>query len=1388
MEAAGHDVQQEPHAAPEPAVVGGAPAGPVTAPAGPAAGPDAVRGWALARRAEAVAGMQRGAGNVAVNRWIAGAQLQRQPHADSPEDPPGKVARLLHAHDGSNASRDGILRACMEAATRYDDVVKAWKLVDQRNLLDAAKALGQGTADAARVYAYLRFGKLRLADKLFFAGIGAGTDKETVWRLLPQIRAQFTEVEGEFKSSYGSEEATAFGNEYKKDGTLIDGSPSRIAGFLDEEADDEVEETKFRVLLTYGEVRPVDEIYMAVRSVHAFAGGIMGALDKVAKATPPGTKPNVEATYLSTYKINLTDQLKAELGEKSENYARARLILDGDYTTKNRIKLACEGVGTGMKEIWAALDDARASNQLAPLKAEWEAGGEIKQWLDGELLVTKADKDRIAAILKNESTMDARLAQLGLEIDDTKAILKAALERDDVRASFATEWANTNGDFYKRFTNDGKRGTVWGDDLIRGDWMKRLTLAAIPIESEDGVLKLLASPEATDERRKTVRSDPELLGALQKMDAWPRIDPLLQPRQDLRQRADWLKDRFEKEAMSGLQLGSVSAAAYAFDDEQRELDVALGKAKDPHNLTDEERKKIGPLAQGAEDALASFIRVRDELDAVAIQVVGAVAGLLATALTGGAAGPVAASMLARAALAQGCASVAAVWVVKGERTTGGEAARAFAVGSASGATGALVASPIMAALSPEYSAALKSAGAKVAEDIAAREFSTVGLGTMKAVTEGLATGVTGSAVESASKIETWRSGFVEGLKTVFEDAAKGGLTGAAMGGVVEFLRLSLFGKKPGAAGQGGAGGGDVAETPTKLEPAHVERARVILESGEAITFERWQKEILPQIGGGEAVAREALGRARQQILQELAAKVRVELAAQGVDLAVPPRLGFDGELELLLLPQQNGAAVTPEAQAGALKAAAAIVGKELDEAAQKRLGVKVSADAAGGVMGPDVYPTSNRTLKPDKLKELMKNEVVGATGPWAVEGTTLRAAAADLVYELSVPGAAAGAPASMIDVKVSIVAGTDLAGGAHPTAAGGSVAGRGRVTLKPPDATGRWTAEVQIDANLAPESVKFVAGHEIDEIARIVRTLPAGADQAAINAQMKAGVFTHEPLAPAKPGEPPAATAHDHAAAVELYELMTRQGRAAKPEEKRALGESMTKLVHYMALDDPTNLGAKLALLAEHGAGDEWKQFIDSIRDVGATAATVRATALSGGALPAGSLLGQGLIDTAHIVLPEPHTPNPAGNQALASWDASGISGGHDNAALLAWVRNTEHGYALGPPKTKSAGGVDGFCYDQYFWEGAGPPVAFKPGDPVPAGWRISNVPKTTVGDIGAFLQKVDAALVDYIKANHGGAMPVQARPALTLDGGMRVDVWIQNGRVTSAYPVGAWF
>jgi hypothetical protein len=859
------------------------------------------------------------------------------------EDPPAKVVRTLKelGLNRTNGNRDTFLRACMEAGGRYDEVAAAWKTDSGGgDLLQAAQRIARGTPDAARVYAYLRFGQLRLADKLFFAGIDAGTDKETIWRLLPAVKKDMVKTNQEFTDSYSKDGPGAFGAHYTKDAKLPDGVSNKLAGFLAEEADDEAERVKFNALLVYGELRPVDEIKIAIESVHLFTGDIMAGLDKLAKKTAPNTKPDAVAAYKASYDQDLGQQLKVHLGEKSSNAAKATHILEGTWTPRNRILWACEGAGTNMKEIWAALDDAQATNQLEPLKKEWDEKKEIYQAVTGELAVFSADVKRIEAILENKGDMLSRIAQLGLTVDDTKPVLKAVLEREDVEKSFREDWPKRGEKFWKDFTQDGKRATVWGDAIAYGPFTHTLS-AAIAVDSEEGILKLLANPKRTDGERKAVREDLELTKSLQKLDSWSsRIEMLLAPKDDLRARADYLRARFEKEAMSGMGLGASAANAYAFEDEYRALDVALGKAKDPHNLTPDERKQIDPLLQGTEEALESFIRIRDEMDAVAIQVVGAVAGLLATAATGGAAGPVVGSLLARAALAQGCASVASVWAVKGERITGAEGLRAFATGAAGGAVGAWAASPVMARLSPEFAAALKSGSREVAEQVATKQFSGTGLGVMKGVVEGGVSGVAGSAVDSASQQDTWRFGFIEGLKKVLDDSVRGGLTAAATGGgmgVVDYLKVALFSGGKGAAPPAAGDKPPAADAPPpKVEAAHVERARIILEAGGDITFARWQKEILPAFGGHAPVARQALGLARRQMLQNLADQLNPVLKAKGVELRVPETVSFDGPVELNLVPLEqstsvatDGAPRAADAQATALDDAAAEVHKKL---------------------------------------------------------------------------------------------------------------------------------------------------------------------------------------------------------------------------------------------------------------------------------------------------------------------------------------------------------------------------------------------------------------------------------------------------------------------------
>ena len=702
------------------------------------------------------------------------------PAAEKPVD---RVVRLIR----ELGDREAMLKACLAAGAQWDQVEQAWQATkDPRSLLDAVKNFSQGAGDAARVYAYLRFGSLRLADKLFIAGIGAGTDEETIYRLLPAIRTSLGETATAFADSYSKNGGTAYGAEYTTDATLPDGQSNKIAGFLDDELSGG-DQIKANALLAYGELRPVDEVEIALRATHIGQGDIMAALDKVHHSAPDGQKPQAEAQYNQSYHRELRPLLSAELGEAGRNFARARMILDGDFTPVNRIRIACEAWVVDTAQIFEALGDATAA-QLAELKKDWDANGEVRKLVEGKWTISGAEGKRIRTFITNGGTgMEARLALAGVETTDTQGVIQAALKNPETRQAFAAEYPK-KAEFYQAFTGNGTIGaaTLWGDKLVSPDWHVRLKLA-VELRSEEGVKDVLTTMVTTDAARAEVRADEPTMAVLKDMSGWSAIEPLTAPREDLQARSVWLGQRFERE--KGMWGDTASAAAYG--DEKRQLDAELAKAVDPAHLTPAERARIQPLVAGAESALNDFIQVRDQLDAIAIQVVGTIAGLLATALTGGAAGPVTASLLARVALAQACANVAAVWVVKGERTTGGEATRAFAVGAVTGASQLLASGPVMGVLSAEYKAALATESAQVAAAVAEREFTGTGLGAMKAAGEGLVSNSVGSAVDTASRSETWRKGFIDGLAQTFEKAAEGGLTGAVTGAAAELFSAAV---------------------------------------------------------------------------------------------------------------------------------------------------------------------------------------------------------------------------------------------------------------------------------------------------------------------------------------------------------------------------------------------------------------------------------------------------------------------------------------------------------------------------------------------------------------------------------------------------------------------
>jgi hypothetical protein len=365
----------------------------------------------------------------------------------------------------------------------------------------------------------------------------------------------------------------------------------------------------------------------------------------------------------------------------------------------------------------------------------------------------------------------------------------------------------------------------------------------------------------------------------------------------------------------------------------------------------------------------------------------------------------------------------------------------------------------------------------------------------------------------------------------------------------------------------------------------------------------------------------------------------------------------------------------------------------------------------------------------------------------------------------AVPGAA-----TKVTVRVVRVTSTAMSGDAHPSAAG-SLAGPGRVRLSKPSGGGDWTGTIEVDPHLEPDAVRFVVGHELDEMSRIIRTNPTS--QADIDAQMRPVLFTQEP--PILSGGAPRATAHDHAAAVELFDLQ-RALRTASGPKKVALEASAKKLITYMGLEDPTNLGAKLAVLEQYADFPEAVRFVEALRERAARQITFRAFGVGG--IPAGSALATNPSLVEHLGLPE---PTRAGD-----FLTKGIGGGHDQAVLLSWVANSTNGYGVRMVGQKSGAGFVITAYEQYRWTGGGEPPPF-PGTANPPGWQLatgsglstSYLPKTTVDNLPAFIKAIDDELAKLPDSRWKGVpkadIPITA-------GGVGVMVHVKDGVVTTVY------
>lgn len=437
----------------------------------------------------------------------------------------------------------------------------------------------------------------------------------------------------------------------------------------------------------------------------------------------------------------------------------------------------------------------------------------------------------------------------------------------------------------------------------------------------------------------------------------------------------------------------------------------------------------------------------------------------------------------------------------------------------------------------------------------------------------------------------------------------------------------------------------------------------------------------------------------------------------------------------------------------------------------------------GATHGLDVHPLTN-------VRPVQGGGTAGNLGPTRVEQILARMARAprtrgatlarvtDRHYRMTIPR-----PGGAVTVDVHVASADTLPPSQvhRPTGGGPSQAGPARDSLTPPGVPGgNWRADITLDNRLPVANAEFVLGDELDEIAEILFARPA-ATPAEIAAQMDNSVFRRGA------GANPPVTADDRATAGQLFEIHSKRvqlmrertqlrarqnlspaerDRLAQVErEITAHGDSLARLAGYMALDEDANMLLKIQLLRETAIEqnrmgrvpqaarrevmEEWDEFLGDLRLYPATTTL----AAHGGAFGPGGVGPTAFTpeSLAHVTYAEPHAPVPRTNEGQFRDD--GVGGGHLDSSLMDLQNNhPEYGYYFHLEGTASSGGETYRRYTQYMWNGNGAPPARgtqgHPSGPPPLdpGWVRSVQPKTTVTNIGQFIEDGERALWQWVR------------------------------------------
>ena len=748
---------------------------------------------------EGVTELQSVAGNAATRKALPEASAERVPTVL-------EAARNLNVwlHTGNADSHvQQITRTLMLLQDQRPALEAEFESRANETLAQAIRGHMSGTARVRAQRIHER-GRLDLADEIYFAAKGAGTEKGTLARLLKEASADRPTVEQQFHERYKGD--------YGEQGELPDAEHSKswIAGMLDAELSFKVEASwealpRAKAIYRYGAPRAIDEVHLAIVGPGTNTAALFAALGKLA---PEVAKDEYKKSYLGDLEQILTTEWTGELSLGDRD--RALAYFKGDLDLVKTVASLIGTLSTDEDAIFEAIAGA-TTVQRQKLRAELDKRPmtELGERYHGRNSGLDADdKRRINALLSlpgAEAQADPRPAAMPEGGETASVITLLQSEGGTSRGSVYKTIKMAPYESWKRYRDAYAEGGSSFQHYVdaRTDWEEKVGLLTI-LSKEPGSLRkrlmwamsgvisddepylfhLLAgfTADETGEgpTRRDLATDKLLLARMeQKLSKGEltRARALMRPK-DLTpaEAVAWFETDFQR---ADSWIGRASDSYDALVDARRELRTAFARAQAEGGISAEEARRIEQLEVRARASLDVYVAVRDEFEGYAVQAITTAVGLLLAVPSGGTSIAVLASNLARAAIYSGLTRLMAEKLVRGERfeLDSNDALAAFAGGAAEGITNVVGAS-VAKGLTGPLIKSIENAGPAFAKIAAGKTFKALAA-TAETATEGAFSSVVTSTVESAAKDETWVNGF-EGVVTLAGQAPGAAATGAVM--------------------------------------------------------------------------------------------------------------------------------------------------------------------------------------------------------------------------------------------------------------------------------------------------------------------------------------------------------------------------------------------------------------------------------------------------------------------------------------------------------------------------------------------------------------------------------------------------------------------------------